>query len=75
MVEPLLDDRAIQMSTLKYKIKDKRDIQNPNHVKVVTDRAGFAIYFPAVPSLFAGMKGPMGSITNILGSTASVWIS
>jgi 3-deoxy-manno-octulosonate cytidylyltransferase (CMP-KDO synthetase) len=45
MVEPLIDDRAIPMSTLKYKIRDKRDIHNPNHVKVVTDREGFAIYF------------------------------
>lgn len=45
LVKPLIDDRAIPMSTLKYKIRDKRDIQNPNHVKVVTDREGFAIYF------------------------------
>ena len=45
MVAPLIEDRTIPMSTLKYKINDKRDIQNPNHVKDVTDRAGFAIYF------------------------------
>jgi 3-deoxy-manno-octulosonate cytidylyltransferase (CMP-KDO synthetase) len=45
LVEPLIDDRSVPMSTLKYKIRDKKDIQNPNHVKVVTDSAGFAIYF------------------------------
>ena len=45
LVQPLIDDKTIPMSTLKYKIRDKKDIQNPNHVKVVTDKEGFALYF------------------------------
>ena len=60
MVEPLIDDRTVPMSTLKYKIKDKRDIQNPNHVKVVTDRDGFAIYFSRFPIPFCRDGKPAG---------------
>jgi 3-deoxy-manno-octulosonate cytidylyltransferase (CMP-KDO synthetase) len=37
------------MSTLKYRIARKEEIDNPNHVKVVTDRDGFAIYFSRCP--------------------------
>jgi len=45
LVRPFIEDRDIQMTTLKFKITDETDIQNPNHVKVVTNNAGFAIYF------------------------------
>jgi 3-deoxy-manno-octulosonate cytidylyltransferase (CMP-KDO synthetase) len=56
--EPLIDPDAIDaailplehnpdvvMATLKKKIEDPREIIDPNVVKVVTDRAGDAIYF------------------------------
>ena len=49
LVKPLLENTDIQMTTLKYKITDEKDIQNPNHVKVVTDRHGFALYFSRSP--------------------------
>ena len=45
LVSPFTEDRNIQMTTLKFRITDETDIHNPNHVKVVTDNAGFAIYF------------------------------
>lgn len=45
MVEPLVEDMSIPMSTLKWRIIAEDDIGNPNHVKVVTDRKGFAMYF------------------------------
>ncbi|MBN1276436.1 MAG: 3-deoxy-manno-octulosonate cytidylyltransferase [Deltaproteobacteria bacterium] len=45
LIRPFLEDLNIQMTTLKYKLTDERDIQNPNHVKVVTDRHGYAMYF------------------------------
>ena len=45
LVRPFSENRNIQMTTLKFRITDETDIQNPNHVKVVTDNAGFAIYF------------------------------
>ena len=42
---PLLDDPDIRMGTLKKRIEDPREINDPNVVKVVTDRSGNAIYF------------------------------
>lgn len=42
---PLTGDPEIRMGTLKKRIEDPREIGDPNVVKVVTDRAGNAIYF------------------------------
>ena len=42
---PLLDEPAIPMATLKKRIEDPREIDDPNVVKVVTDRFENAIYF------------------------------
>ncbi len=52
LVRPLVEDISIPMSTLKCKISDESDIHNPNHVKVVTDRQGFALYFSRYPVPF-----------------------
>jgi 3-deoxy-manno-octulosonate cytidylyltransferase (CMP-KDO synthetase) len=52
LIKPLLEDRSIPMTTLKWKITDPDDIQNTNHVKVVTDRKGFALYFSRYPLPF-----------------------
>jgi len=49
LVRPLMEDRNLPMSTLRYRIARTEEIQNPNHVKVVTDRDGFAIYFSRCP--------------------------
>ena len=53
LVGPLLEDETIPMSTLKWKIRQKEEVANPNHVKVVTDSQGFALYFSryAIPYL------------------------
>jgi len=48
LVDPLKNS-DIPMSTLMYPIKDKKNIENPNCVKVVTDKDGFAIYFSRSP--------------------------
>ncbi|MBN1904349.1 MAG: 3-deoxy-manno-octulosonate cytidylyltransferase [Deltaproteobacteria bacterium] len=45
MVKPLVDDKTIPMSTVKYRISDPSEINNSNIVKVVTDNNGFALYF------------------------------
>lgn len=45
LVEPLVENRSIPMSTLMWKITNEEEKQNPNHVKVVTDKHGFALYF------------------------------
>src|SRR5690349_14838511 len=48
-VLPLLDDPSIPMGTLKKQIEDPREIEDPNVVKVVTNRAGDALYFSRSP--------------------------
>lgn len=45
VAEPLLRDKNILMGTLMHKIKNEEDLSNPNVVKVVTDKWGFALYF------------------------------
>lgn len=52
LIRPLLEDSTIPMSTLKCKIKNEKDIHNANHVKVVTDTQGFALYFSRSPIPF-----------------------
>jgi 3-deoxy-manno-octulosonate cytidylyltransferase (CMP-KDO synthetase) len=42
----------ILISTLKCRIRDEREIEDPNIVKVVTDRDGFALYFSRSPIPF-----------------------
>jgi 3-deoxy-manno-octulosonate cytidylyltransferase (CMP-KDO synthetase) len=52
MIAPMREDPMIPMSTLKYRIRDETEIDNPNHVKVVTDSEGFALYFSRSPIPF-----------------------
>jgi 3-deoxy-manno-octulosonate cytidylyltransferase (CMP-KDO synthetase) len=42
---PLHEDPEIVMGTLSKRIEDPRELHDPNVVKVVTDRAGNALYF------------------------------
>jgi 3-deoxy-manno-octulosonate cytidylyltransferase (CMP-KDO synthetase) len=51
LVRPLVEDKALMMSTMSYRIIDPEDINNPACVKVITDCNGMAIYFSrlAVP--------------------------
>lgn len=46
---PMAHDSEIQMATLKKRIEDPREVDDPNVVKVVTDRNGDAIYFSRAP--------------------------
>ena len=52
LIKPFMEDPSIPMTTVKWKIKNPDDIRNPNHVKVVTDRQGFALYFSRYPLPF-----------------------
>ena len=52
LIRPLLDDPGVRMTTLKYRIKDESEIEDPKHVKVVTDEKGFALYFSRSPIPF-----------------------
>lgn len=51
-VAPLLADPAIVMGTLKAPVADWQEFRDPNVVKVVTDSAGFALYFSRSPVPF-----------------------
>ncbi len=48
-VSPLLADNSIPMGTLKTPLTSVDEYKNPNVVKVVTDRQGFALYFSRAP--------------------------
>ena len=48
-VAPLVDDPALEMTTLRRRITDPAEWQNPNVTKVVVDEMGFALYFSRAP--------------------------
>ena len=52
VAQPMLDDPALPMSTLIYKIIRPEEIDDPNHVKTVFDRHGDALYFSRAPIPF-----------------------
>ena len=52
LIDSMLNDPSIQMSTLIYRIRDKREIDDRNCVKVVMDLNGFAIFFSRSPIPF-----------------------
>ena len=52
LVKPFKENPDINMTTLMKKIKDDLDLHNTNHVKVVTDNNGYALYFSRFPIPF-----------------------
>ncbi len=52
VAQPLLEDHALPMSTLVYKIVRSEEIDDPNHVKTVFDREMNALYFSRSPIPF-----------------------
>lgn len=51
-IAPFRTDPALQMSTLRRRIDDAADRDNPNVTKVVVDRDGYALYFSRAPIPF-----------------------
>jgi 3-deoxy-manno-octulosonate cytidylyltransferase (CMP-KDO synthetase) len=45
LVEPFQAESGVEMSTLMRPIDNDRDLKDPNVVKVVVDRTGYALYF------------------------------
>ncbi len=58
VAQPLLDDPALPMSTLIYRIRREEEISDPNHVKTVFDRDNHALYFSRAPIPF--QRNPAG---------------
>jgi 3-deoxy-manno-octulosonate cytidylyltransferase (CMP-KDO synthetase) len=54
----LLEQDDVPMGTLKKRIERAEEITDPNVVKIVTDRAGDAIYFSRSPIPFLRETGP-----------------
>jgi 3-deoxy-manno-octulosonate cytidylyltransferase (CMP-KDO synthetase) len=52
-VAPFAADPALEMSTLRRRIEDPSELQNPNVTKVVVDRGGYALYFSRAPIPYA----------------------
>jgi len=57
-VAPFLADPGLQMSTLRRRIADAAELQNPNVTKVVVDHDGFAMYFSRAPIPFTRAGQP-----------------
>ena len=64
-VRPMRRDRTIPMATVCTPIYDESEWRNPNVVKVLTDHAGFALYFSRAPIPFVrnGVIDPRGRKT------------
>jgi 3-deoxy-manno-octulosonate cytidylyltransferase (CMP-KDO synthetase) len=65
-VAPFAEDPALEMSTLRRRIDDPAELQNPNVTKVVVDRDGFAMYFSraGIPYTRAG-QAPVTSWAHV----------
>ena len=48
-VAPFADSPALEMSTLRRRITDPAEHENPNVTKVVVDHGGYALYFSRAP--------------------------
>lgn len=57
-VAPCAADPGLMMSTLRRRIDDPADRQNPHVTKVVVDRDEFALYFSRAPIPFARQDCP-----------------
>lgn len=57
-VAPFVQDPSILMTTLFRRIADPAELVNPNVVKLVVDRGGFALYFSRAPIPF--LRDPRG---------------
>lgn len=45
LARTILEEKDVQMATLARRIEDTNEIKNPNVVKVLIDKNGFALYF------------------------------
>lgn len=52
LIEPFIKEPQLKMATLKYKLDNMEDVNNPNIVKVICDKNDYAIYFSRNPIPF-----------------------
>lgn len=66
-VRPLVMDLSLEMSTARVRIRDHRDIDDPNVVKVVCDPKGRALYFSRCPIPYPRRKTPEYAVYEHIG--------
>ena len=59
-VEPILRDSSVDLATLMHRIHSEAEYFNPNVVKVILDRSGFAMYFSRSPIPYIKSGGEAG---------------
>jgi 3-deoxy-manno-octulosonate cytidylyltransferase (CMP-KDO synthetase) len=57
-IEPFMTDASLLMTSVYQRFRPGEDARDPNVVKVVTDRSGFALYFSRAPVPFVLSSGP-----------------
>ncbi|MFH1768448.1 MAG: 3-deoxy-manno-octulosonate cytidylyltransferase, partial [Candidatus Omnitrophota bacterium] len=57
LADVMLDNQELVMATAKKRIDDEEEINNPNVVKVITDKDSFAVYFSRFPLPFIRDRG------------------
>ncbi len=45
LIDAFIEDKNLDMATLKHKLESEKEINDPNNVKVISDINDFAIYF------------------------------
>ncbi|MCK4649177.1 3-deoxy-manno-octulosonate cytidylyltransferase, partial [bacterium] len=62
-IKSLIDNPKIPVATLAYRMIKKKEIKDPNVVKVVLDKDNFALYFSRAPIPFSRIQDPGSWIT------------
>ncbi|KPK99842.1 MAG: hypothetical protein AMJ91_06080 [candidate division Zixibacteria bacterium SM23_73_3] len=60
LVSSMLREKSVQVGTLATRINDRAKLRNPNVVKVVLDKSGFALYFSRHPVPYIRSHGSIG---------------
>ncbi|OGW75257.1 MAG: hypothetical protein A2Z72_00810 [Omnitrophica bacterium RBG_13_46_9] len=65
LARALLEDKSVPMATVIKRITDGKDLLNPNVVKAVIDKDGYALYFSRSPIPFYRRSDEHHSILDI----------
>ncbi|MCF7887081.1 MAG: 3-deoxy-manno-octulosonate cytidylyltransferase [Candidatus Omnitrophica bacterium] len=68
LIQEMLTTKDLPMATVKKKIEEKSQIDNPNIVKVICDKSGFAIYFSRLPIPYYRDKNKNSSLETSYGT-------
>ncbi|MBI4777494.1 3-deoxy-manno-octulosonate cytidylyltransferase [Candidatus Desantisbacteria bacterium] len=63
VVQGMQSDPAVYMATLKKRIINEDDVNNPHVVKVVTDKDGYALYFSRAGIPYEAVSGQRSAVS------------